>query len=347
MEDVDEPRLTVSGAARRLGIAPATLRTWDRRYGIGPTDHARGRHRRYSADDMARLELMQRALMQGAAPAEAARYARSAGLPLARPRRRRGRRPTTPPLAAEAARPVRMAPVAVGSAVTAGAAQPAAAGVPRCGCRAPAPGPAGSAAPRWRWTPSPMQRLVEESHRGRRAGRHLGRGGAPGAGRGRGAVGDHRPRGGGRAPAQPVPHRGLRRAGAAPRPRRSPPGRSCSPAMPSELHVVPLAVLAALLAERGSAAGRSEPPSPPTPSPRPCAGPRPPPSCSGPRLRRPRTSRRRHRTAGHPAALPDIRRGARLERRGPAAGRGCARLARRRGRADRGGRAALSGVRRP
>jgi DNA-binding transcriptional MerR regulator len=81
VEDVEEPRLTVSGAARRLGIAPATLRTWDRRYGIGPTGHARGRHRRYSTDDMARLELMQRALMQGAAPAEAARYARTADLP--------------------------------------------------------------------------------------------------------------------------------------------------------------------------------------------------------------------------------------------------------------------------
>src|SRR5215213_142418 len=77
VEDVDEPHLTVSGAARRLGIAPATLRTWDRRYGIGPSGHARGRHRRYSAADMARLELMQRALMQGAAPAEAARYART------------------------------------------------------------------------------------------------------------------------------------------------------------------------------------------------------------------------------------------------------------------------------
>ena len=84
MEDVDEPHLTVSGAARRLGIAPATLRTWDRRYGIGPTEHARGRHRRYSADDMARLELMQRALMQGAAPAEAARYARTRGAAAAR-----------------------------------------------------------------------------------------------------------------------------------------------------------------------------------------------------------------------------------------------------------------------
>jgi len=54
VEDVDEPRLSVSGAARRLGIAPGTLRTWDRRYGIGPTGHTRGRHRLYSAADMAR-----------------------------------------------------------------------------------------------------------------------------------------------------------------------------------------------------------------------------------------------------------------------------------------------------
>ena len=60
VEDVDEPRLTVSGAARRLGIAPATLRTWDRRYGIGPTEHARGRHRRYSADDMSMVRSLVR-----------------------------------------------------------------------------------------------------------------------------------------------------------------------------------------------------------------------------------------------------------------------------------------------
>jgi MerR family transcriptional regulator, light-induced transcriptional regulator len=78
---VDDLRLTVSGAARRLGIAPGTLRTWDRRYGIGPTGHVRGMHRRYSGADMARLELMQRALVTGATPAEAARHARAATLP--------------------------------------------------------------------------------------------------------------------------------------------------------------------------------------------------------------------------------------------------------------------------
>jgi DNA-binding transcriptional MerR regulator len=58
-----------------LGIAPATLRTWDRRYGIGPSAHAPGRHRRYSPQDIARLETMRHALVRGVGPAEAARYA--------------------------------------------------------------------------------------------------------------------------------------------------------------------------------------------------------------------------------------------------------------------------------
>ena len=37
------PALTVAAVARRLGVAPATLRTWDRRYGLGPTEHAPAR----------------------------------------------------------------------------------------------------------------------------------------------------------------------------------------------------------------------------------------------------------------------------------------------------------------
>ncbi|WP_249044496.1 MerR family transcriptional regulator, partial [Crossiella equi] len=67
----------MAAMARRLGVAPATLRTWDRRYGLGPTEHSAGRHRRYAPADIARLERMHRALLRGAAPAEAARYAKS------------------------------------------------------------------------------------------------------------------------------------------------------------------------------------------------------------------------------------------------------------------------------
>lgn len=70
-----ELALPVAAVARRLGVAPATLRTWDRRYGIGPREHTTGRHRRYAPEDVARLEVMQQALLRGASPAEAANYA--------------------------------------------------------------------------------------------------------------------------------------------------------------------------------------------------------------------------------------------------------------------------------
>lgn len=67
--------LGVAAVARRLGMAGATLRTWDRRYGIGPSLHQAGAHRRYHADDVARLVLMRRLILEGVTPAEAARAA--------------------------------------------------------------------------------------------------------------------------------------------------------------------------------------------------------------------------------------------------------------------------------
>ena len=69
--------LTVAAVARRLGVAPSTLRTWDRRYGLGPTEHTAGAHRRYSREDVARLEVMRQLTLDGTAPADAARLARS------------------------------------------------------------------------------------------------------------------------------------------------------------------------------------------------------------------------------------------------------------------------------
>jgi transposase-like protein len=72
------PGLTVAAVARRLGVAPATLRTWDRRYALGPSAHSAGSHRRYSSLDVARLDLMRRLVNAGAPPAEAARAALAA-----------------------------------------------------------------------------------------------------------------------------------------------------------------------------------------------------------------------------------------------------------------------------
>jgi len=76
---VGAPGLTVAAVARRLGVAPATLRTWDRRYGLGPSQHSAGAHRRYSPADIARLERMRRLVLSGAPPAEAARVAQLEG----------------------------------------------------------------------------------------------------------------------------------------------------------------------------------------------------------------------------------------------------------------------------
>lgn len=64
--------LTVAAVARKLGVAPATLRTWDRRYGLGPSKHSAGTHRRYSATDLIRLTAMVRLVVAGVAPRDAA-----------------------------------------------------------------------------------------------------------------------------------------------------------------------------------------------------------------------------------------------------------------------------------
>ncbi|MFV2116113.1 MerR family transcriptional regulator [Micromonospora sp. LOL_025] len=70
--------LSAGAVARRLGVAVTTLRTWHQRYGLGPSEHVPGHHRRYTPADLARLEIMRRLTAQGVTPAEAARWARRA-----------------------------------------------------------------------------------------------------------------------------------------------------------------------------------------------------------------------------------------------------------------------------
>lgn len=86
--DGPEVSLGVGAVARRLGVASSTLRTWDRRYGIGPRGRSPGGHRRYTPEDLARLEVMQRLVLSGAPPGEAARAA--LGAPAAPPAAPRG-----------------------------------------------------------------------------------------------------------------------------------------------------------------------------------------------------------------------------------------------------------------
>ncbi|MCH0564205.1 MULTISPECIES: MerR family transcriptional regulator [unclassified Streptomyces] len=68
--------VTTGFLARRLGVSPTTLRSWDRRYGLGPATRVQGRHRRWTPDDVAVVQEMCRLTAAGVPPAEAARAAR-------------------------------------------------------------------------------------------------------------------------------------------------------------------------------------------------------------------------------------------------------------------------------
>ncbi|MER7660861.1 MerR family transcriptional regulator [Streptomyces sp. NPDC096193] len=70
--------LTTGAVARRLGVAPTTLRSWDRRYGIGPAGRDGGKHRRWTDEDIAMLERMCALTGTGLPPAEAASVALAA-----------------------------------------------------------------------------------------------------------------------------------------------------------------------------------------------------------------------------------------------------------------------------
>ncbi len=61
----------VGAVAERLGVSTSTLRSWERRYGLGPTHRTGGNHRRYGPVDLQRVQLMARLTAAGI-PAQAA-----------------------------------------------------------------------------------------------------------------------------------------------------------------------------------------------------------------------------------------------------------------------------------
>jgi hypothetical protein len=112
---VADEGLTAGAVARRLGVAVTTLRTWHQRYGLGPSSHVPGQHRRYTEADLERLAVMRRLTGQGVAPAEAAAFARRS--PLVEPTTHSG------------------APAGGGQTIALGSVTPAARGLARAGMR--------------------------------------------------------------------------------------------------------------------------------------------------------------------------------------------------------------------
>ncbi|WP_433253088.1 MerR family transcriptional regulator [Streptosporangium sp. CA-135522] len=69
----EEPGYGIGAVARRLGVPAPTLRTWNLRYGVGPSRRSPGGHRRYDTGDLRRLEEMNRLIREGVPAADAAR----------------------------------------------------------------------------------------------------------------------------------------------------------------------------------------------------------------------------------------------------------------------------------
>ena len=55
----------VGTVAEQVGVSTSTLRSWERRYGLGPTRRTGGNHRRYGPGDVLRIRLMARFTAQG------------------------------------------------------------------------------------------------------------------------------------------------------------------------------------------------------------------------------------------------------------------------------------------
>ncbi len=95
-----EESYSIGDVAARLGVAPETVRSWGRRYGLTASARTEGGHRRYSPDDLDTFMRMQELIAGGSTPGEAARAAAAETRPRSTTRARvslQGRRPRSRP----------------------------------------------------------------------------------------------------------------------------------------------------------------------------------------------------------------------------------------------------------
>lgn len=73
--------LNIAAISRRTGVAPDTLRKWESRYGVLRPERTAGGQRRYSEQDVARVEWLRDRLAEGWRIGEAARLLEERGAP--------------------------------------------------------------------------------------------------------------------------------------------------------------------------------------------------------------------------------------------------------------------------
>src|SRR5512135_2143304 len=61
----DEPIYNAKAVTRETGVTAATLRAWERRYGVLLPDRTAGGHRLYSAQDIAAIKWLKQHIEQG------------------------------------------------------------------------------------------------------------------------------------------------------------------------------------------------------------------------------------------------------------------------------------------
>ncbi|MCS4483914.1 MerR family transcriptional regulator [Gleimia sp. 6138-11-ORH1] len=69
--------LTLTAVSQKLGVSASTLRTWERRYGLGP-EREIGAHRRYSVSEFELIQTVVELVRSGISPADACQSVRNA-----------------------------------------------------------------------------------------------------------------------------------------------------------------------------------------------------------------------------------------------------------------------------